>query len=158
MLLAVVSDSHLGAPASWLERVYARHLAGADLLLHCGDVTGRSTWAYFLQHPNFHAARGNCDWDLAEELAPLVRLDVEGFRLALTHGFGDRPGVARRLARELAPLADIVCFGHTHRRHFAEDNGLVLLNPGSLAEGSLALLELAPGRAPSCTFVDVDTE
>jgi predicted phosphodiesterase len=38
MRLAVISDSHLSIPDDHFERVYDRHLAGADALLHCGDM------------------------------------------------------------------------------------------------------------------------
>jgi putative phosphoesterase len=156
MLLAVISDSHLGAPTSWLESVYARHLARADALLHCGDVTGRSTWSFFLQHPNFHACLGNCDWDLGDALAPVVRFDLAGLSVAAMHGFGNRSGVGARAAEALGSQAGLVCFGHTHQRHFSAHPGFFLLNPGSLGEGSLALVEIEPGQEPVCAFIDVD--
>ncbi|MCM0754688.1 YfcE family phosphodiesterase [Desulfovibrio aminophilus] len=155
MLLAVISDSHLGAPTPWLESVYARHLAGADALVHCGDITAESVWAFFLQHPNFHACLGNCDWTLGSLLQPVARLSLGGLNIAVTHGFGPRPDVPRRVARALGPEADLVCFGHTHARYFSDEHGALLVNPGSLAEGSLALLTLESGQRPACRFVDI---
>ncbi|HBE95427.1 MAG TPA: YfcE family phosphodiesterase [Desulfovibrio sp.] len=158
MLLAVISDSHLGAPSPWLESVYARHLARADALLHCGDITGRATWSFFLQHPNFHACLGNCDWDLGAELSPVVRFDLGDLSVAAMHGFGNRSGVGARAAEALGPHAGLVCFGHTHQRHFSTHAGFHLLNPGSLGEGSLALVRIEPGQALDCTFVDVELD
>ena len=86
MRLAVLSDTHLSEPTPWFAAVYARHLAGADMVLHCGDTTGVSLWSFLLQHPRFEAVAGNSDsYDLAAELPPLLERDLCGLRLAVTH-------------------------------------------------------------------------
>jgi len=65
MRLAVISDTHLDQPSAWFERVYTRHLASADALIHCGDITGASLLHYLMQHKNFYAVAGNMDAYLA---------------------------------------------------------------------------------------------
>lgn len=155
MLLAVISDTHMDRPAPRLEAAWERHLESADALLHCGDITGFATWQYLCQHPAFHAARGNCDLDarLDGELESVVRLELGGLAVGLTHGWGPRSQVPERVARELGPDCDLVCYGHTHAPFHGRVEGHLLLNPGSLGEqGSLALVEIGPGGSLDVRF------
>ncbi|MBN2139549.1 MAG: YfcE family phosphodiesterase [Desulfovibrionaceae bacterium] len=154
MLIAVVSDTHLSELAPWFVAVCERYLFSADHVLHCGDIVAPEVLRYLSGHPNFHAVRGNCDWRL-DGLDPVLRLEVSGLRIGLTHGWGERAGVAGRVAEALAPDCDLVCYGHTHARDWSERRGARLLNPGSLdrAQGSLALVRIGPDREMSCEFV-----
>ena len=148
MLVAVISDTHLRAPSPWFEGVYEQHLAGADRLFHCGDHTGHSLWAYLLQHPGFEAVAGNSDaYELGTALPALLERDIEGHRLAVTHGWGPRPGLAKRLGQAFEDRYDLILFGHSHA---AEDTTLGttrLINPGSCSPGgSLALIDIRRDR------------
>lgn len=144
MRLAVISDTHLAAPSAWFEAVYAEHLAGADLLFHCGDSTGQGLWSYLLQHPRFEAVAGNSDaYDLASSLPALLERTIAGHRVAVVHGWGARPGLSRRIAETLAGRAEIVFFGHSHAFEESVYGAMRLINPGSLRPGgSLALVEM----------------
>lgn len=163
MRLAVISDSHLSIPDDHFERVYDRHLAGADALLHCGDMVSAALYHSFCRHPRFIAVRGNCDHFVLDHDLPQTRsaeLSLDSgrvVRIGMAHGWGERSTVWQRVA-ELFPGHDLVCFGHTHRRLWTEHQGSYLLNPGSLAEGSLALIDVADYGGLTCTFVDVNPE
>ena len=143
MRVAVISDSHLAAPTPWFEDVYARHLASADMVFHCGDHTGYRLWASLLRHPGFEAVAGNSDGhDLAAELPPLLERDLCGLRTAVTHGWGMRPGLAARIAQAFADRHDLILFGHSHAAEDVRIGRARLINPGSLSPGgSLALLD-----------------
>jgi putative phosphoesterase len=156
--IAVISDTHMNQPPGWFLRVYETLLEPADALLHCGDITGPSTYHELLRHPEFHAVLGNCDWDpnLANELHPMLRIDLFGLRIGMAHGWGSRAGVPARVAQAFGQECDLVCFGHTHKRFWSNEFGPMLCNPGSLAEGSLAIITVQPGNPLSCRFVDVD--
>ena len=150
MLIAVISDTHLYERSSRLEYVYAEHLAGADAVLHCGDITGRSTWSFLCQHPNFHAVAGNMDdWELARELPGRLTVKLDGLTVGLAHGNGlsGRP-LSRAVAESFGPGYDLVCFGHTHVPEHATYAGAHVVNPGSLANHesapTLALIRTAP--------------
>jgi hypothetical protein len=150
MLIAVISDTHLYEPSPRLETVYAEHLAGADAVLHCGDMTSRSTWSFLCQHPKFHAVAGNMDdWALAKELPPRLTLSLDGLTVGLAHGNGlsGRP-LSRALAESFGPGYDLVCFGHTHVPEHVAYGPIHLVNPGSLAHHetspTLALITTAP--------------
>lgn len=169
MQIAVISDTHMNQPPGWFLRFYDDHLAGADALVHCGDITGRAVWSHLMQHPAFFCARGNCDWDTAFDgvLDDFVKAEFSGtqaygdpgaasFSLAACHGWGPRPAVPANVAAHFGSGWDLVCFGHTHARYFSEEHGPLLLNPGSLGEfGSWAMVTLEAGRAPACEFFTV---
>lgn len=157
MRLAVISDTHCSTPPAWLDHVYKTWLEPADFLLHCGDITSFSMWSYFLQHPNFFAVRGNCDWDasLVDELEPMQSFSLGPLQVGLTHGWGPRPYVADKVAQAFGPDYDLVCYGHTHTRDWSIKHGVQLCNPGSLGEfGSLAIVTLHENRHLDCEFID----
>jgi hypothetical protein len=140
--VAVISDTHLRAVTPWFTAIYETHLAPADILFHCGDHTSRAVWSYLLQHPGFEAVAGNSDaFDLGLELPPLLSRDIGGLRLAVTHGWGPRPGLSARIGKALAGRFDLVFFGHSHAVEDTHYGELRLINPGSLQPGgSLALV------------------
>lgn len=157
MNIAVISDTHMGSPSPWLERVYDTWLASADVLVHCGDITSPATWSYFMQHPHFLCVRGNCDWEpqLVDQLEPLLTAEVGELTLGVTHGWGPRSQVPVKVAQAFGPSVDLVCYGHTHARDWSVVEGVRLCNPGSLGEsGSLAIVTAHEDGDLSCRFVD----
>ncbi|MDP2847723.1 MAG: metallophosphoesterase family protein [Humidesulfovibrio sp.] len=159
MRLAVISDSHLSGPDERFCALYDEYLAPTDVLLHCGDMVGASLYHYLSRHKRFLCVRGNCDHFALDHELPLtlsreLELPGGGLKVGIAHGWGERSTVWKRVA-DTFPAHDLVCFGHTHRRHWAEHQGSWMLNPGSLAEGSLALLDVADDGTLSCTFVDI---
>jgi len=100
MRIAVVSDTHLSAPTDWLERAYATYLAPADAVVHCGDMTGRSAWSFFLQHPCFYCVQGNMDdYQLAVDLPPRLELELAGLKVVGGHRRGCKAGLSAGPAR-----------------------------------------------------------
>jgi len=161
MRLAVISDTHLDQPSSWFERVYVRHLDTADALIHCGDITGASLLHYLKRHKNFFAVAGNMDAHWAGgNLPSSLALELEGFRIGVSHGFGSKSGVARRVAEAFGPGYDLICYGHTHVAAVEQYHGVTLLNPGSLemayGEPSLALVTLNKGHEIAVALHRID--
>lgn len=153
----------MNQPPGWFLRFFDEQLARADLLVHCGDLTGFALWQQLQAHPAAHAARGNCDFDpqLAGRVDEFVRLELDGpgfargrtFSLAACHGWGPRSTVPERVAAHFGPDWDLVCFGHTHQPYFSDEHGVLLCNPGSLGEyGSWAELTVDAHGAVSCRF------
>jgi len=103
---------------------------------------------------------GNCD---SPQWAPRVR-EVErlGWRVLVVHGdrFGVHLGHQGLLDEAHRRDAQLVCYGHTHHALHAVDEGVHLLNPGSLARGerrgSFARVVLRRGAdAPEIQIVEV---
>lgn len=136
MLLTLISDTHAAGAGPWMQEVYERWMAPADLLLHMGDTTGRGLWSFFMQHPGFHAVAGNMDdWALASELPRTLSLAEGGLTIGMAHGFGysGRP-LWRAVAEGFGPDYDLVCFGHTHEPAWELIGSTRVVNPGSLRE------------------------
>ncbi len=157
MLVAVISDTHLYEPSQWFRGVFRDHLAQADALVHCGDVTGPGMLAFLeASHPNFYGVCGNmCSYGAGAGLPDRITFELEGFRLGAAHGWGPRSEVPLRVAEAFGPGYDVICFGHTHRYTWLRHGTTWLLNPGCLqeGEGSLALLTLESGKAPEARQV-----
>ncbi len=145
MKIAIVSDSHDRAPLL-AAAVAAAKAAGAQLVLHCGDLIGAMTLRPTLKLGlPVHLVHGNNLGD-AQALHALEResgglltyhgadatLTLAGRRVFATH----YPHYARGLA--CTGDYDIVCCGHSHDASIAQQPTVSggtgwLLNPGTVA-------------------------
>jgi putative phosphoesterase len=159
MRLAVISDTHLGGPDEAFQTLYDTHLAPATFLLHCGDMVGAPVYHYLCRHPRFLSVRGNCDhFELDHDLPLTLSRELEIPGAAPSRWAWPMLGAARqRVAARVRRLArsSTALYGHTHRRHWEQHQGVWLLNPGSVAEGSMALVDVAQDGTLDCTFVDL---
>lgn len=80
-------------------------------------------------------------------------IELGGARIFCTHGhrYGVYYGTDRLYYRALEQEANIALFGHTHRPLLDNNGGLLILNPGSVAEArggdeTFAVLEIRDGR------------
>lgn len=151
MRVAVISDTHLGAPDAWFQRFFRDHLAQADALVHCGDMVGKPMLDFLeANHPNFHGVAGNCcDWQVRQELPAMLRVSLGGYSVGVTHGWGDRPSLPARLPEAFGPGFDLILFGHTHRPTNLRFGDTLVVNPGSLNQDKpcFALIELSQSIA-----------
>lgn len=159
MIISVLSDTHLESPDIVLEAVFDRYCRHADMVLHCGDMVGESTWALFNCHPAFYAVQGNCDLPPLRGSLPVLReVEVAGWRIGMGHGWGPRSQVGDAVADQFHGV-DLVCYGHTHIRDWRKrSDGVWLLNPGSLfwprsGDGGLARLHLEAGQEPRVEWI-----
>ena len=130
MKILVVSDTH-GRDRE-LETAVERE-APFDKLIHCGDVEGREIFIEALADCPCCIVAGNNDFfcDLPRE----QEITIGGKKALLTHGhyYGvsiDLSGIADE-ARSRG--CEIAFFGHTHKPVVAQKNGVLVINPGSLA-------------------------
>ena len=150
MRIAVLADTH--GPRRWraCPPAVARQLAGADLILHAGDVCTAAVLEELAAFAPVRAVLGNNDrpdvraWGAPESLT----LDLDGLRVGMVHDAGPRAGRTRRLRRQF-PTADLVVFGHSHIPVDLEDAelGLRVFNPGSPTDRR---------RQPVCTFMTLE--
>ena len=98
-----------------------------------------------------YAVRGNCDF--RSDLKKLLIFNVEGVIIFATHGHLSNVKYEEDLrtltyqAKEAG--ADIALFGHTHYQHLSENDGVTLLNPGTIGYGyycSYAVLNIENGE------------
>ncbi|MCL6593194.1 MAG: metallophosphoesterase [Alicyclobacillus sp.] len=159
MRLCLVSDTHRHRH-ELLTAV--KSVQPLDAILHAGDETSDVEWlASRVDWPVF-AVAGN--WDAPSPQYPLERVLTEfGPPLLLTHGhmLHVKEGLHGLAERAQAVGARIVVYGHTHIAMAAAENGLVFVNPGSLAtprggrQRTFALLEVAERTADTAYEVRV---
>jgi putative phosphoesterase len=134
MRLVVVSDSH-GAPHPRAAALIAA--ARPDHILHAGDVGDLQVLAALEEIAPVTAVRGNID-ALAPGLPDIATIELRDgdavlYRLLLVHSAVYGPklrGDVARLAHAEGSGA-VVC-GHSHVPFLGRDQGLVIMNPGSI--------------------------
>jgi putative phosphoesterase len=140
MKIGILSDTH-----GQVERA-GRAVAllvekGAEVLIHCGDLTGPEV-VYELAARPCVVARGNCDEDEASLryaveaiggtwLGPGGTVELGGKRVAVTHGHD-----GRTLRALLADSPDYLLQGHSHVAADERHGATRRLNPGALHRAS----------------------
>ncbi len=141
MLVVVLADTHIPRRAKGLPEGLTPHLEAADLILHAGDLLVEDV-LYELEHyAPVRAVKGNVDgWDV--RLPETLEFEVGGVPIAMVHDSGLKKGRRDRM-KKWFPGARVVVFGHSHMPLLEDEDGLMLLNPGSPTERR---------RAPDHTF------
>ena len=146
MRVLIVSDTHgrHGGLARALQEA-----GNIDMLIHLGDVEGGETYIDAVADCEKHIIRGNNDF--FSELPREEEFYIGSHKVFITHGHAYYVSLDPEYIREegKARGAEIVMFGHTHRPFFEDDNGIIVLNPGSLSfprqegrKGSYMILEM----------------
>lgn len=130
MRILVVSDTH-GDLYSFRKAVQEQK--SAEIIIHCGDSQGELEQMKML-YPDkaFIAVKGNCDFG---STLPTVEVrTIENKKLFITHGhlYNAKMTLYNLCCAAREQHADIVIFGHTHNALAEYDDGLYILNPGSL--------------------------
>lgn len=131
MRIVVFSDSHgLWQP---MQRVIEQQKE-AKLFIHLGD--GLTEFKEIMaQYPNreYWCVRGNCDFSAQEELT--VSSWVKDVKLLLTHGhhWSVKVGLEELKEEARQRQAKILLYGHSHVAQASYEDGLYILNPGSIS-------------------------
>lgn len=157
MRIGVIGDTHLPALFRQLDGLGPEcgdFLRTVDLILHAGDVTAASVLDWLEEFAPVLAAEGNNDEFCDPRLQPVQYIDVLGWRIGMAHDLTPeaRPLVDIWRKHFDRPL-DLMIAGHTHLERLREEDGLLLVNPGSpilphhreTRLGTVALLEVELG-------------
>jgi putative phosphoesterase len=146
MLVGLVSDTH-----SLVRPEIFAGLAGVDLILHAGDVGGRSVLGELAVIAPVKAVYGNTDVPGDPNLKAELALDVNGLSVHVSHGHElGSPTPEKLLARY---AADVIVFGHTHRPLVERSGARLVINPGAAGprrfnlKPSVARMTVENGRA-----------
>ncbi len=119
--IGVISDTHGLLRPEALDR-----LAGAQHIIHAGDVGDPGILAALRAIASVTAIRGNVDrgaW--AAELPETATTRIAGLAIHVLHD-------VRQIAPDvLSAGVDVVISGHSHRSGFEWQGGTLFLNPGS---------------------------
>lgn len=156
MKLLVVSDSH--GNRTHLRRAIS--LEKPQAVFHLGD--GRldilEVMADWPELPLF-SVPGNCDFR-SNRIAAVQEVTLEGVHILFAHGhtFGVKNGYESYLRYGQRQGYQLLLSGHTHIPCVWEDQGVLLVNPGSVGNGShpsYAVLEVAEGAVQDCELKEI---
>ena len=116
--IIVLSDTH-----GLLRPEVLAHLAGADAVIHGGDINTQAIVDKLREYATLHIVRGNNDKEWAEGLPHSLAFRIEGVRFFLVHNKKDVPP-------DLTGV-DVVIYGHSHKYVCEDKDGVLWLNPGS---------------------------
>ena len=144
MKYIVFSDSH--GVLKYMEQALDKERF--DGIIFCGDgYSDAETIEKFYPGKAFIKVTGNCDFRFGVAAETVCRTDGVTFVVCHGHTYGVKDSLyaLRRHARECG--AGAVLYGHTHMQHLdTDEDGLVILNPGSIACGDYALITFKDGK------------
>ena len=123
LLVGIISDTH-----GLLRPEAAAALAGADHIVHAGDIGGPEILAALRTIAPVTAVRGNNDrgaWTVAAALADTEVLTLAGHTLYVLHDLAELD-----LDPQVAGFAAVIS-GHSHKPASTRRNGVLYFNPGS---------------------------
>ena len=147
--ILILSDSH--GRVGKLKSIILSNIA--DVIIYLGD--GEKDLEAVLtdlhidicgEDPKILQVKGNCDRDSYEEVT-LIR-PIQGVRFYITHGYeqGVKYGTDKIAEKAALENCRIVLFGHTHRPLKEKKNGMLLFNPGSVANGEYGVITISDDR------------
>jgi len=138
MKIGILSDTHLEAPNSTLEKIIGQYFGDTDLILHAGDLISLDVLEAF-SGKEVIAVAGNSDpQNVHARLPEKEIIQAGGFKIGLIHGWGIPLGIEKRLASAFDGVDGLV-FGHSHRPVNHYRNGILFFNPGAFSGGIFSL-------------------
>jgi uncharacterized protein len=158
MRIGVVSDTHGDLHAL---RQVLDQAGEVDLWLHAGDYSQDAPYIEEKTGIPVYAVCGNCDSYTDRAPAELVTKQL-GVTLAMTHGhrYVRYNDWSRLFYFGEEKQADVVIFGHIHVPVCVEEDGILLVNPGSPSRPrngvpSFGILTLEKGKKPKFEVIEV---
>lgn len=147
MRIGLVSDSHGSREA--LERAL-KALGSCDLIIHAGDYASDADFICEQVGVPVMVVRGNCDF-YDERYPDFIDTKLGGHHFFITHGNRQyvKMDLDDLLIEAKAREADIAVFGHTHIPTIQEEDGVLMVNPGSVYLPH-------SGQYPTCAVLTLD--
>ena len=151
MKILIVSDTHRRDEN--LKKVIEQNVP-LDMFIHLGDAEGSEDriWQWLNPDCRIEMVLGNNDFFSMLDREREVRIGK--YRALLTHGhyYGVSVGMERLKEEARARGGNIAMFGHTHRPYLSQEEGLTVLNPGSLS------FPRQDGRKPTYMLMEIDED
>lgn len=159
MRIIVVSDSHKNFRV--LQKIVDFYPT-ADAFIHLGDGNDEfeTLMALYPSH-TFYCVKGNCDSLFSSNAEKLEIFD--GKRVYYTHGHihGVKHGMYNIIAAARGVKADVLLYGHTHIPMTGYQDGLYIMNPGTVSgagsgKKTYGVLDITPAGIVT-NIVSLDT-
>ncbi|MGL6167104.1 MAG: metallophosphoesterase [Fusobacteriaceae bacterium] len=138
MKILIISDSH-GSLSNLIE-IYEKE--NPDKIYVAGDfLDDIDEFKYIYPQIEILSVLGNCDFfkkNLKEELFFII----EGKKIFITHGhkYEVKVGNKKLISKAEELEADIIIYGHTHKKELQEINKKIYLNPGAVIDGNYGII------------------
>ncbi len=144
MRILVVSDTH--GSADNLRRAILSQPT-AEIVIHLGDgETETNLIKASFPDRMFLQVRGNCDW--GSSLPAAGQYAAGEVKIFYTHGhlYGVKSGLYTAVCAAREQKARVLLYGHTHEALTDYEDGLYIMNPGSLNgwKASYGVLDITP--------------
>ena len=154
MKILVMSDSHGNTNAI----LSAINKELPDYIIHLGDGVNDTSVikANFPDIP-LHAVKGNCDFFSSLAETEVFVLNNKKFLITHGHLFYVKSSLFRLMKYADEQKCDIVLFGHTHKPHNEEVNGILYVNPGCMGfnySKRYAVIELTEDKV-TCELLNI---
>ena len=151
MRFLVLSDTHRDLSRMFSAVDYMKALA-PDAVIFLGDVVSDAIALKTELRVPFHIVQGNCDGYSAYPATDVV--EAEGVRIFLCHGhqYDVKESPQRLIWAAQERECTVALFGHTHRPYMDREDGVLVMNPGSLtrprlSQAGLAVLDVQKGQS-----------
>ena len=163
MIIGLLTDTHLPNMIRQLEELGpqpAEFFSSVDLILHGGDLTAPYVLDWLEQFAPVLCSTGNNDPIPDARCEDVQVIDVEGWRVGMTHSLGGQFRPMSTLQRYFPSPVDVMIAGHTHEERLEHRDGVTLVNSGSitfphhkeLRLGTVGLLELTANHLDARVF------
>lgn len=128
MKILVVSDTH----GNYLAPVKILEETGAEMLIHLGDEINDALTLELIVDVPVIKIPGNCDHGVRNARERLE--SIGGKLFFITHGdlYGVKSSLEKLVKKTREHNASVVLFGHTHMPLIQNQEGVLLVNPGTL--------------------------
>ncbi|MBE6023937.1 MAG: metallophosphoesterase [Cellulosilyticum sp.] len=162
MKVLVISDTHGNIENA---KMVLERLKSLDVhaVLHCGDyVSDARILQKFYPDLEIHAVYGNCDVGFGGAYSEVVVLEDVPIYMSHGHRYGVKWGDYDEMVIDaIAHDAKIAICGHSHEAYLDEQDGILVMNPGSLTlprdsrYPSYGLLDIEKGKVVDAKVLQI---
>ena len=163
MIIGLLTDTHLPNMIRQLEELGpepTEFFRSVDLILHGGDLTAPYVLDWLEQFAPVLCSTGNNDPIPDNRCEDVQVLDIEGWKIGMTHSLGGQFRPMAVLQQHFPYPVDVMIAGHTHLERLEHRDGVTLINSGSitfphhkeLRLGTVGILELTECQLSATVF------
>lgn len=116
-----------------------------DAVIHLGDgERDLDSVSALTRGKKVFSVRGNCDFASLLNLNEVFNIGSARFFISHGHYEGVKYGLTEFYFKAKSVGADVALFGHTHEQMHDYEDGLHIMNPGSIREGYYAVVDISP--------------
>ena len=132
MRLLVISDSH--KMGSVVDRILSSESEAHEVFFLGDLVSDIEDLTYAYPEKNFHIVSGNCDFFSRYPTSDIVKLKDMNIFMCHGHNLGVKGSTSALAVAARKAGCKVALYGHTHSPYIQYDDGLYIVNPGSVAQ------------------------